>query len=548
MFSFLRKKSLVKRVALAGAVLVLLTGLLFVSCEQSGGIELGADASLRSLSVDAGTLKPDFSASHFEYSVAVKNAVDSLTVTATANHAKTLVSGHGTKGLSEGKNTIYVNVTAENGSNNTYTIHVTRHNSSTLFIESAEELAKIGVDAAYPLSASYILEKDITLTNNWLPIGDLTKPFIGSFNGNGNKITLNSFDTAQKYLGIFGYVKGSSASAKVTIKDIKIVSQINQVSTKSTGQAIGLIAGYTEYTEFSGITMSGSFNFSTVKDVFAGGIVGWAEKGTNVHDCTSNMNIEIDFGFDAYGKSDLIASTSYSFVGGFVGVFDHEVEIVNCHNTGNIRALSKKSTDAMGTNASIVCGGIGNSYVAYGNNNKQGEIRNCSNRGNVHTKVDGGYWAMPGGIAGGIVGNGSKITGCWASGTVSSEAISGGDYQFVGGITGYPVGSAVVSDCYFTGSVILYQNKSSSTYGLINGAGGNTNGSGGGSVQKSWSNGNITVANVSKGNSLGSPVANSCVALTGPTLTQSEYIAKGWDFDTVWKMGSDGYPHLQWEK
>jgi hypothetical protein len=38
MFSFLRKKSLVKRAALAGAVLVLLASFLFVSCEQPGNI------------------------------------------------------------------------------------------------------------------------------------------------------------------------------------------------------------------------------------------------------------------------------------------------------------------------------------------------------------------------------------------------------------------------------------------------------------------------------------------------------------------------------
>ena len=72
MFSFLRKKSLVKRAALTGAVLVLLTGFLFVSCPNPAGSTSPVNAMQPSISV---RLQGD------EWDVASEDTFD-LTVTA----------------------------------------------------------------------------------------------------------------------------------------------------------------------------------------------------------------------------------------------------------------------------------------------------------------------------------------------------------------------------------------------------------------------------------------------------------------------------------
>jgi hypothetical protein len=423
-------------------------------------------------------------------------------------------------------------------------------------IGSAADLAKIGADSAYPSNGYYILTNDLTLSN-WTPLcADAGRAFAGVFNGNGKTITLQSFSGAalsssstNKYLGIFGYVKGAGAEKKARITNLAIRSAMDQHSTKTGGQAIGLVAGYIENTELSVIVLSGSFAFETEKDVFAGGIAGWAETGTTITDCTSSTNIEINYGFATYGESDLIATTSYSFVGGFAGLFDHGVEIENCHNTGDTKALGKDTSNASGSNASVVCGGIANGYMAYGNSNYQGEIRNCSNTGAVHAK-GGGLWAVPGGIAGAILGDGaaegrrSKILRSWASGTVSAE---GAGYMFAGGISGYPVAGALIADCYFTGSINVLQ-AANTTTGTIVGQGVNTNG-----VhnvippERCLSNGTITVAGVNLGNGIGinAPQSNTNVALAaGDTRPHSYYAGLGWDFVNTWKMGGDGHPHL----
>jgi hypothetical protein len=63
-----------------------------------------------------------------------------------------------------------------------------------ILISSQADMAKIGVDPAYPLSRSYVLTDNITLAD-YTPIGTATTPFTGKFLGNGKTITLNSFSS-----------------------------------------------------------------------------------------------------------------------------------------------------------------------------------------------------------------------------------------------------------------------------------------------------------------------------------------------------------------
>jgi len=57
-------------------------------------------------------------------------------------------------------------------------------------IYSAEDLAKIGVDADYPLTGDYFLAADIDMTDypEWTPIGSDDAPFTGVFDGNNRTI------------------------------------------------------------------------------------------------------------------------------------------------------------------------------------------------------------------------------------------------------------------------------------------------------------------------------------------------------------------------
>ena len=84
-----------------------------------------SDANLTSLSLSNGKLSPRFSAKTTNYTATVENAVDKVTVNATAAEGAS-VSGTGSIALKEGRNKHTITVTAADGTKKTYTITITR--------------------------------------------------------------------------------------------------------------------------------------------------------------------------------------------------------------------------------------------------------------------------------------------------------------------------------------------------------------------------------------------------------------------------------------
>jgi hypothetical protein len=350
-------------------------------------------------------------------------------------------------------------------------------------ISSSADMAKIGVDSAYPLSATYSLTSDITL-ENWTPIGSAEKPFYGVFDGNGKTVTLNSFvSTAvsgNNYLGIFGYVKGTS-SRKAEIKNLTIDSSVN-VSTTAAKQTIGLLTGYAELAEITDITLSGTFTFNSSKTILLGGVAGYInQSGTIIKDCNSSMTMNITPG----NGSGL---TTYNFVGGFAGMFDGGAGIENCHNTGDVNAISEVS------GSQIFVGGItgGSAYAM--NTTYKGYIQDCSFIGTVIGKAKG-FWTYAGGIAGAIVGgnvnsfeNTTRIVRCFAEGTVSVAGTSS-NFPYVGGIVGYNYYGALVSQSYFSGMVIA--DKTGDYTGGIAGYNSQTTAPNNSRIEDCWSSGEV---------------------------------------------------------
>ncbi|MDR2079301.1 MAG: hypothetical protein LBP74_06255 [Treponema sp.] len=493
-------------------------------------------------------------------------------------------------------------------------------------IGSQADLAKIGADSDYPWNGSYGLTSDIEL-ENWIPIGDETSYFSGSFDGGGYTITLKSFDSAavsqKQYLGIFGYIKGASDTAKASVKNLNIYSSVNADSSASTDQYIGSLAGIAENAELSGITLSGSLSFSSQQILFLGGIAGSIQAGALIKNCTGSMTLDI--------KPGAKDGANYSYIGGFAGIFKNGGGISDCRNSGSVSAVSEVS------GSQVFAGGIagGSTYgfsTAY-----QGFIEDSSSTGNITAKAKG-YWTFAGGIAGTIVGDGdgsfentTRIVRCRADGTVST-AETGSGWPYVGGIVGYNYYGALVSQSCFTGTVIAdngsdytggiagYNSQttghnsriedcwSSGTVQGFNNAGGivgqnqvntyirrcysraaveTTNGSGIGGIAGLNASGqedaitacvalnaSITAA---KGNNIHRIVGSGAGTLsrnyarsgllpatTAGTYTADEgsdkpdgadceekpgetfYTNLGWDFDTVWVMGADGYPALRW--
>lgn len=64
--------------------------------------------------------------------------------------------------------------------------------------------------------ATISLSWDIELTQSWMPIGTVGKPFRGTFDGNGWTISNITIDGEFTYQGLFGYTNGA------TIKNLNI--------------------------------------------------------------------------------------------------------------------------------------------------------------------------------------------------------------------------------------------------------------------------------------------------------------------------------------
>lgn len=87
--------------------------------------------SLKSLSISEGTLTPEFNRATTSYEVEFAddfdiNALTSISVSAEKEDSKAKISGTGSYDLVEGENNLYVTVTAENGSQKTYTIKLNK--------------------------------------------------------------------------------------------------------------------------------------------------------------------------------------------------------------------------------------------------------------------------------------------------------------------------------------------------------------------------------------------------------------------------------------
>lgn len=85
---------------------------------------LSNDDSLKSLTIDSGTLKPDFSSDVTSYIATVDKA--EVVISATANDSRAKVSGTGKKTLKYGKNDFNIVVTAEDGTAKNYLVVINR--------------------------------------------------------------------------------------------------------------------------------------------------------------------------------------------------------------------------------------------------------------------------------------------------------------------------------------------------------------------------------------------------------------------------------------
>jgi hypothetical protein len=311
-------------------------------------------------------------------------------------------------------------------------------------ITSPTDLAKIGVDSEWPLSGTYYLANDITLTN-WTPVGDVDNAFAGVFNGNEKTVTIQGFAAPESLanIGVFAWVKGAGADNKASVKNLNVVSSVNaSYGASVTSQYFGLVAGQAENAEFDDLTLTGTLAIANGKVLMAGGVAGQINANTVIKNVETGVNITI---------SQTVAASSSA--GGIAGRFTGGAGIEHCKNTGNISVTTGSGASITGTAGGIAGGSLTtNAYHGY--------IADSSSTGNISVASGGG--GSVGGIAGTIQYPSSssddsqttRIVRCFAEGSITMNAAAGGMQLRAGGIVGYVYQGAFVSQCRFNGSVV----------------------------------------------------------------------------------------------
>ena len=153
-----------------------------------------------------------------------------------------------------------------------------------------------------------------------------TNYFAGNFDGN-NKTVYLGIGTGEKaiedYVGMFGAVGGT-----VTIKNVNVDGNVKGGATKSeSGVAaiVGLVINKAETSLAISDCVSNVRVVCNATNPGVGGIVGRANRATEITNCTNNGDIE---------------APSAKYSGGIIGYGLVSIKITNCTNTGNVSALT----------------------------------------------------------------------------------------------------------------------------------------------------------------------------------------------------------------
>ena len=256
-----------------------------------------------------------------------------------------------------------------------------------------------GIDMANGAEGKYFrLDADIDLSAepNWEPIGHISSPFKGAFNGGLHTITdLSIDDPSSENMGLFGYVVNARVE-KLTMVGTNISARSN----------VGAICGMAQNSIIHSCSNVGSIRAS---EFAAGGICGYAMNSTAITACASSGVVVAD-GSQAGGIC------GYSVVNSILN---------NCFNASLVRAN--------GSYAGGICG-----FVALA-----GRVDSCLNVGSVSSE-----W-----YSGAVVGQMYSSSSVYAAPTISMcyydsqlSTVRGQNDTDAEGIVGLPTASLLGLD------------------------------------------------------------------------------------------------------
>ena len=299
-----------------------------------------------------------------------------------------------------------------------------------------------------------------TASNVWVPIGNYTTKFTGTFDGDGHEVSnmtvLMNSTSGDVYAGLFGLISGGS------IKNTGVTGNVYAASSSDVDA--GGLAGNSDsitnsYATGNVYAYSSSSSYSITR---AGGLAGCSDGITNSY-ATGNVYVSS-------------SSSNYTYAGGLTGG-SYSSSIINSYATGNVYAASSSDVDAGGLVGFSNDSSISNSYAT----------------GNV--SASSSKYVYAGGLAGY---SDSSISNSYATGNVSasssSYSSSSSNYTYAGGLVGSSSNSSITNS-YATGNVSASSSSSSSVYagGLV----GNSGSYSSISISNSYATGNVSVSSSS---------------------------------------------------
>ena len=186
-------------------------------------------------------------------------------------------------------------------------------------ITTKEQLKKVAIEVKTNTSEKNItdkffrLENDLDLTGEsfygYYIIGEPSKPFKGTFDGNGHTISgISVVETELRYIGIFGYAQNA------TIKNVSVKNSAFQAL-----QYVGAIVGYASYTTIENchvgddVTITAYIDGTHTEDTYfrdQGGIAGYISY-SSIKGCSSGAKFALEYNGD---------HQKYTAWGGIVGL------------------------------------------------------------------------------------------------------------------------------------------------------------------------------------------------------------------------------------
>jgi hypothetical protein len=329
-------------------------------------------------------------------------------------------------------------------------------------IDSAVELAKSGVDGAYPLDGKYFQTADFSISNPWTPIGSSSSAaFTGEYDGNGKVITPNNVTIdVNSSSAIFGYASGAE------FKNIKI-GQGSITMTETTGYNGGIVGEASNTTKI--INCSNEANLTGMRPI--GGICGQLNSSSSITGCWNTGDITgtgtyaggicgyvqtssiIQNSYNSGGQITVASGSGQTAAGGIAGYCMTSAKIIACYNTGDVMART--------TGTGVLSAGGISGATAGSESGGGGSITACYNTGAVSSdspRTAATHRTNIGGISGNTSRGNVTITASYSTGTVS-YAYTGADNKgliYIGGISGYnayneddTVTYPVITACYW---------------------------------------------------------------------------------------------------